>query len=139
MSGIVSITLTGDVKLLTKLKRLGNKDQKAAIRKASRAAARPILQKARELAPRRKGALARSLKLRAIKRSRTRIGVRISTSTLESVFQGKTFYGAFLEFGTKRIAARHFMQRAVDQTKEQAKAIFAAELAKEITAAAMKN
>lgn len=101
MAGAINITLSGDRQLLAKLDRLSKKDSRAVVRKAARKAAKPVMQQARANAPVKTGALKKSIKVRAIKRSRTRIGVRISTTGLESVFQGKQFYGAFQEYGWK--------------------------------------
>lgn len=95
----LQISLSGDAKLLATLRGLEKKHAKAVVRKASRKAAKPIVAAARANAPVKTGALRKSIKVRAIKRSRSRIGVRIGTSGHESAFVGKQFYGAFQEYG----------------------------------------
>lgn len=96
-----TIVLTGNEALNRKLQAVAGAKAKAIIRKAAREALRPAFQAARASAPRRTGKLARSVKLRAITRSRSRVGARITTSATDNQFSGKTYYGGFQEFGWK--------------------------------------
>lgn len=93
------IVLTGDAELNRKLMQLKGSQAKSAIRKASRVALKPVAEAAKQGAPRRRGALGRSIKVRAIKRSRSRVGARVTTGKDASQFKGKTFYGGFQEYG----------------------------------------
>ncbi len=96
-----TIVLTGTDELNRKLLELTSAQAKAAIRKAARPALKPTLTAARANAPVKSGALKRSIKIRSIARSRTRVGARVTTAASDNQFSGKTFYGAFLEWGWK--------------------------------------
>lgn len=135
---VVNVSLSGDKQLLAKLDRLSRKDSRSVVRKAARRAAKPILMQSRVNAPVDTGTLRRSIKIKAITRSRKRIGVKVTTGTAKSAYQGKQFYGAFQEYGTKKMAGKHFMKRAAESKSKEAVAIFADEAAKEITALARK-
>lgn len=95
------MVLTGSEELNRKLGELSSKQAKEAIRKAARPALQPTLAAARANAPKRSGRLQRSIKIRAIKRSRSRIGARVTTAKSDNQFSGKTFYAAFQEWGWK--------------------------------------
>jgi HK97 gp10 family phage protein len=58
--------------------------------------------------------LRKNLKVRALK-SRKYIGAKV---TLD--YTRPQFYGSFIEWGTKKITARHFLQKATDQVKDAA-------------------
>ena len=96
----IKFAVTGDIALNKALKALGSKLALKLERKALRQVAKPVLADAKANAPvGETGDLKRALKLRAMRRSRTRIGMQIVTS--KGWFQGDTFYGAFQEFGWK--------------------------------------
>jgi HK97 gp10 family phage protein len=144
-----NIRIDGMEDLLKRLKTLEPKLAKKVIRQSLRAGAKVILTAARAKAPRRSGLLKKSIKVRALKRSRTgRIGITVQTG--EGDFQGKTFYGAFVEYGHKLgarqrkppsdgeqlrkaiesggsdrrfIEAKPFMEPAFDQNKDKAAAV----------------
>lgn len=103
--------LTGDKRLLDKLNQLKKTDAKAAIRKGTRAGAKIVQARAKQSAPIRTGTLRQSIKVRALPRSRKWTG---------TMARAQVFYGAFLEYGTKHIKARHYMRQATDDTKQQA-------------------
>lgn len=103
----VRLLLIGDAELRAKLSALTDAEARKAVLGATREAAKVIQAEAKRTAPKRTGALRRSIKVRAIKRSRKRIGMRVTTSKLDSVYQGKTFYGAFQEYGWKTGARRN--------------------------------
>ena len=65
-----TISLSGDKKLDRALKAMGPKLTKKILRKAVRRAAKPVLTTARARVPIDEGDLKRSLKIRAMKRSR---------------------------------------------------------------------
>jgi HK97 gp10 family phage protein len=129
MVQIVAV-MTGFERLNKKLKLLTGPQAKEAIRKASRLAAKPVADAIKQLAPVESGRLKRSIRVRSIRRSRVRIGSRVTTSKLDSVYQGKTFYAAFIEFGRKtgkrksenrrEIKAKPFMKPAAEKSKRKA-------------------
>lgn len=94
-----TIIITGDAAADRALKEFATNAQRRIVRKATREGLRPVLTAAKANAPRKSGRLRKSIKLRAMKRSRTKVGARITTGTAGSDFQGKTYYGAFQEFG----------------------------------------
>lgn len=97
---VAAVVLTGSPEVNRALAELKGPKQKEAIRKASRAALRPVLDQVRTTAPKRTGQLSRSVKVRALTRSRSRVGARVSVSA-RSNFKGKAFYAGFQEYGWK--------------------------------------
>ena len=116
------MTVTGDQELIRKLERCSRTDAKRAIRRGTRAAAKIVMPRARQLAPilggklgrdvrgrykqvgrvdkrRTRGLLRRAIRVRATKRSRRYIGAVVTLG--EGFFKGETFYGAFQELGWK--------------------------------------
>ncbi len=127
MAQAVKLTLVGDKELIRKLKRLAKKDAKAIIRKATRQAAKIIAPRAKELAPKgpkskdhSPGQLRRAIKVRSMKRSRSRIGAVVSMG--DKSFAGDTYYGSFQNWGAKKanIPAIEFLDRAAKQKGKQA-------------------
>ena len=94
------LIVTGDEQLDRTLAALEPKLQKRAIRKATRAASKQVLATARQRVPSDEGDLERSLKVRALKRSRNRVGHQVLVS--DGLFEGDEFYGGFVEFGTQQ-------------------------------------
>lgn len=114
----ITILLIGESELRKKLEGLTDKESKAVIRGASREALKPIQRMAQDLAPRKTGRLRRSIRIRSLTRSRKRIGARITISNKDTQFTGRTFYGAFQEFGWrpgKRLARSSAAAGATDQ------------------------
>lgn len=97
----ITAVLTGSESLNRKLESLTSAQSKAAIRKAARPALKPTLAAAKANAPKKTGRLQRSIKIRSIKRSRSRVGARVTTSKTDNQFSGRTFYAAFQEWGWK--------------------------------------
>lgn len=98
-----SFQLTGDKALDAKFKSLAIGLQKKILREALRPAAKEILDEAVRRAPKRSGALAKSLKVKAAKRSRkTKDRVSFNVITAQGWFKGETFYAGFQELGWKR-------------------------------------
>lgn len=140
-----TIILTGSKSLNRKLANLKSADAKRAIRTAARAAMRPVQAASQAEAPVKSGRLRKAIKIRALKRSRSRIGISVSLNKKGSMFGGKTFYGAFQEFGwrsgkkskhdianltdsRKQNEAKHFMQKAAKRSKRQALNIYVRQL-----------
>jgi len=102
----VSVIVTGDKSLDRALATLEPKLQEKGIRKATRAAAKNVLDDVRRRVPKGKTlALQKSLKVRTARRGNGKRFPRHvmghAVSTREGLFAGRTFYGGFLEFGTK--------------------------------------
>lgn len=106
--------VVGQRELFARLRQLPPKVQRKVVRPALRAAAKVIHAEAKQLVPVRSGALQKSLKVRAQKRKRDSIGVNVQTG--EKFFRGPVFYGGFVEYGTRKMQGRHFMQSAFDRT-----------------------
>jgi hypothetical protein len=96
-----TIVLTGNEALNRKLAALAGPKAKAVIRKAAREALRPVFAAVKSATPTRSGRLKRSVRLRAIARSRSRVGARITTGGSDNLFAGRTYYGGFQEYGWK--------------------------------------
>lgn len=122
--------LYGDVQLKKKLQTLSRIQKRKAVRVASRQSAKPLLQRTKELAPKRTGVLKQSIKLRASRKSRVRVGVNIIIRKKDwqkyadkKVAKGKIkassvkrYYASFVEFGLNKrhYEGRHFMKRAAE-------------------------
>jgi HK97 gp10 family phage protein len=94
----VTAVLTGDEALNRKLATLTGPQQKKAVRQAARQAMRPVLAQAKANAPIRSGALRRNIRIQALRRSRSRIGVNVTASG-KSMQPGQAYYGGMQEFG----------------------------------------
>ena len=137
------ISLLGDAELARKLHALPEKVERKVIRQAIRKGGQPILRDAKANANKLTGAMAKNIKLRAMKRKRGRIGVRIQTGTrLEmgiSADEGY-YYPAIVEFGdgaTRR--AFRFMRRALDSNQHASMTVMRDEIAKGIEREAASN
>lgn len=105
MSKQRGVVITGDKELDRKLAKLEPKLQKKLSRQATRKAAKDIVLPAAQAAvPANTGELEDSLKVRAVTRSRNRIGHMVVAG--DGFFVGDQFYGGFIEFGTKTRATR---------------------------------
>ena len=95
-----TVVKTGFILLDRKIKKLTSKEQKKLFRKSARPAMKPLQQQAKSNAKEDKvtGETGKSIKIRATKRSRSRIGIRV-TSELKSFDNG--FAAKFHELGWK--------------------------------------
>lgn len=98
----ITLDLSGDKELIRKIEAIGNQI-KPIVNTVLRAAAAPILAQAKANAPARTGALRSSLKIRKATSRQGRIRIIVSTSAGD--FQGKQYYGAFVEYG-HRVGSR---------------------------------
>lgn len=110
----VRLLLIGDAELRAKLSALTDAEARKAVLGATREAAKLIQAEVKRTVPKRTGLLRKSVRVRSIKRSRKRIGVRVTTSRFNSNYQGKAFYGAFLEFGWKTKPRKDASARAAN-------------------------
>ncbi|QDV26746.1 HK97 gp10 family phage protein [Aureliella helgolandensis] len=98
---MAAYVVTGSKTLNAKLASLKTTEAKKLIRKASRTALKPVQEEAKRLAPVKSGRLRRSIKVRALKRSRSRVGSRVTTNGNDNLFKGRIYYGGFAEYGWK--------------------------------------
>jgi HK97 gp10 family phage protein len=115
------LSLLGDSALAARLAALPEKTERKVLRQAMRRAGQPILQAARSNANRRSGRMARSIKLRALRRRKGRIGVAIQTGTRLELGIGaddQYYYPAIVEFGDGETHRPYrFMRRALDANR----------------------
>lgn len=112
---------TGDKEIDAKLKEFATRAQRRIVRKAAEAGLQPVLAAAKQLIPVATGKLRNNLSIGQIKRSRKRIGFRLSLSGGEQDFKGETFYGAFQEYGWrvgKRSASQLRAQSLISKRKK---------------------
>lgn len=129
-----SAKVEGTALVVKMLKEYRGKKANGAIRKGSRAGCKIIQARAKRLIPRVKrrdrlgnitqGELRQAVKVRAIKRNRKGwIGSEVIIAGGGFSFSGDQFYGAFVEFGTRNMQARHYMKQAADESADAAKAV----------------
>ena len=140
---MATAVITGDKALNRKLHRLASKEQKKAFRNAARPAIKPVMVDARKLAPSDKKDLSRSVKVRSQKRSRSSIGVRVTTRA-EDV-KNRTYHGAFQNFGWKagvanrQIEGTEFMNKAADRNQNAVLRDYRGRLKNEIERSAKRD
>lgn len=119
------IKIQGLEQLRKKLDMLGKAGVKRAMRPALRAGQKAMTQATQAAAPVRTGLVQRNIKTRAMRRSRKHFGMR--TVLGEGFYKGKTFYGAFQEFGWKTGPRKHdpsaVFNRYVRSLRMQSRAI----------------
>lgn len=116
------VSIVGIPELQANLKSLPDRIQKKVLRPALREAGNTILKRVKQQVPRKSGALAKSLKLRTVKQKRGTKNVVFQVITGAALFTGKTYYGGFLELGTAKIQARHFIAQAFQTSASSANA-----------------
>jgi HK97 gp10 family phage protein len=126
----MNIEIKGAKELEKKLLSFEPKIGRKIVRNALRKAAKIILIAAKANCPVVTGDLKKSLRVRAMKKKKHRYGVMVATSA--GWFKGKTFYGAFVEYGTSRMPAKPFMRPAFDSEKGKAEMVLKSELKKGI-------
>jgi HK97 gp10 family phage protein len=98
------ITAQLDAKQVAKINRmltaLPKKIRNKILREELRKGAKTLLPASKAATPARTGKLRRSVKVRAVKRSRKAVGVLVGYN--DKAYAGDTFYGAFLEWGWKQ-------------------------------------
>lgn len=115
----LGLTIEGNKNVEKALNALAPTIAKKVLRKAMRQALQPTKRAVQDEAPVESGFTRKSVKLRAFKGSRKRI--RMIVTIGEGFYLGKTYYAAFVEYGTSKMAANPFMRRAFDRTKDTAK------------------
>jgi HK97 gp10 family phage protein len=105
----------GAEQLQQKLSELSKTHAKAAIRKGTRAGAKIVQAEAKNRVPVRTGRLKKGLKVRAMPRKKNYVGTMVRLADT-----GEVFYGGFVEFGTKYIKPRHYLENASKAVKDAA-------------------
>ena len=130
-----NVIVTGDRALDKTMATMEAKIQKKVARHAMRVAAKSIiLPAAKRRVPVLSGALKRSLKVKAMKRSRSRIGVAVEAG--DGFFKGEQYYSGMVEFGWKddkrgRSAPAHpFLRPAGYESEPQVQALIVADIRK---------
>lgn len=138
------ITVRGDRELIAQLNALPKNVRNKILRTRLRAGAKITQTRAKQLAPvdadRNHGAppgtLRNSIKVRAMKRSRTALGYMVGTG--EKDYQGVAFYGAFVEYG-HRLGARSKGVKDLGRKASKVGGTAAAELRAQATAIDTRN
>ena len=122
------VSLKGVKAFQRRLNKLTEKEFKKALRTGLRQGAKKAVAVAKQRVPEKTGTLKRSLKVRATKRSRVRVGVKIETPprsvlalgqggptrSAARVLTGKGYYPAVQEFGSSKrnIPERNYLRQA---------------------------
>lgn len=94
------------------------KMQRGVIRDALRAGARPVVASAKAKVPVLTGDLKRSIS--------QRVSVKGASGVATIGFARKQFYGAFIELGTSKMAAKPFLRPALDESRQKIEEAFVA-------------
>lgn len=123
---MTGVTIKGDKKLLARLQKLAGSKFRKSIGKGTRAGAKVILPTVKRNAPSDSGKLRKALTVRAMKKSRTFVGHKVTVNAKKIKSDGKGgFYPASVEFGFKhakggaKIRAQRYARSARD-TKQGA-------------------
>lgn len=128
--GMFNIDLLGDKELAKQFREMPEKIQASLLRGSLRDAFKPVLTVARALARKKSGSMARTLKLRAMKRKKGRIGVYIRTGTraelnIAMTKRGAQLAGRILGGGRYTRAQRQALQSIGRTQRTQARRIAA--------------
>jgi HK97 gp10 family phage protein len=132
-----AFTLGGFDKLEAAFKQLGAVESRKRMSRVMRDATKIVLDQAVANAPEDTGLLKESLKVRAMKRKKGRVGFLVQTQSGD--YQGKTFYGAFQEFGSSHQPAQGFIRQAYDERKSEAEQLILDQLWQTVVETAKGN
>lgn len=119
MSQAVKFEIKGLKETLKNLKELEPKVQKKVVRKALREGTKIVAAEMKGEAPVETGQLKRSIKIKAGKRKKNSLSVKVETDKENFPDQ---YYSAFVEFGTSKQPAQHFMENAFKSKEDEARA-----------------
>lgn len=108
-----TITLKGGLKLERTLRELPKRVANKVVSKSLRAGAKVTQQATKAAAPVRTGLLKSSIKVRATKRKKGRIGIAVQIKGGD--YKGKAFYGSFIEYGYRKGKRGRGLKRAQAQ------------------------
>lgn len=136
------VTFKGFAETERNLKRVHERIKRGAMREALAKASRPIIKRARELAPKESGALRKALG-RITKTIKGEVRVRIGIRRGKSVdYQGEkrnpSRYAHLVELGSSKNRAHPFMRPALEEKKEEAIQIYKETLGPAIEKAAAR-
>jgi len=147
MAGIIDISLLGDKALTRKLNKLPNRVQKKVVRQSMRKAAKPLLTSIKHaigeirVTGEHTDRLRRGMKIKSVKRSRSRLGVEIITprrQELDIADSDKSYWPANIELGTRNAPPQKFIRDTVDSNRTQTMGIIRREIASGIIREAKK-
>ena len=121
MAQAFDISLLGDKDLQRQFQQLPLVVQRKLLRQSFRAALRPVLAAARARAPKLTGRMARTVRLRALKRRRGQLGLMIISGTREALGippERRSYYPAHVELGTSQRPAEPYLRPAFDSQRE---------------------
>lgn len=145
---LIDISLLGDKALTRKLNKLPNRVQKKVVRQSMRKAAKPLLVSIKHaigeirVTGEHTDRLRKGMKIKSIKRSRTRLGVQIVTPRRQELGipdSKKYYWPAHIELGTSKSRPRKFMRDTVDSNRTQTMGIIQREIASGIIREAKKK
>lgn len=121
--------ISGEAELDRKIRRLvledGPKSVNGAARKATRAAAKIVLDDAKANVAHDTGKLESSLTVRtASKASKRKNFIGHTIATREGMFESGRFYGGYLEYGTKFMEADEYLRPALYGNEERVRNVF---------------
>lgn len=140
MAATIKISMIGDKALIKRFNDLDAKSQGKVFRPAVRKSVNPVLTTARALAPKRSGAMARGLTIRAFrsaKKLRKGVGAMVVTPTREKLGiaeKAAWYYPSLVELGHKkkggrgRVAGRPFLRNALKSNKSRVFQILRSEI-----------
>jgi len=114
MADAMKFKILGDKELQRGLKQFEDKVAKKIVRRATKKVAQPVHQAAVQLAPKKTGMLKGAISIRAFKK-KDKFGTKITIG--KRLFVGDQFYGAFVELGTKKMAAQPFLRPALEKNR----------------------
>lgn len=120
--GGVSLDISGDRELIAALSKVAVGVRTKILRAAMRKGMDVVTEAVRALAPVRTGKLRAAIET-ANGKTNSKWKVRVLTRPGRGLFKGDAFYAAFVEFGTKRMAARPFLTPGFDANKARALAV----------------
>lgn len=118
----IKVDMRGDKALAAKLRELSKSEMKKALQDGAKKSLEPIRKLSQSIAPKKTGTLRRAHRIRVLKRSRKRIGARVTIQANDPAFvrRGRA-YGPQVELGTKRGTKRilpvDYMRKAAKERR----------------------
>ncbi len=137
-----SFQATGVDAVIKLLQDTRGKKANAGIRKGSRAGCKiiakqaandiPVVDRKSRSGEVQRGLMRKSVKVRALKRNNKGwVGCAVAVGPAN--YQGEDFYAPMVEYGTKKMQARHYLEKAADKTEARASAVAIDVIVRELT------